>query len=207
MAGVKAVALETILIAHAPDAIIYADRAGVIRLWNHRAEALFGYRAVEAVGQTLDLIVPEPYRVAHWAGFSGAVQRGHFAKDDVLLTSRALTKDGRVITVELSAAIIWSPAGQVAGIMAIGRDITDRRAPKKPGSPSTRRIIPHPALRQLERRRLEASVVESATRPHRMREAHGRGDAGVIADEGRVAGVDQRGRHPRVGRERGAVVL
>ena len=130
MAGTKAVALETALIAHAPDAVIYADRAGVIRLWNHRAEALFGYSAEEAVGQTLDLIVPEPYRVAHRAGFSGAVQRGHVAKDDVLLTSRALTKDGRVIRVELLAAIIWSPAGQVAGIMAIGRDVTDRRAPK-----------------------------------------------------------------------------
>ena len=121
-------ALEIALIAHAPDAIIFADRDGVIRLWNHRAEALFGYRTEEAVGHTLDLIVPEPYRAAHWAGFFGAVQRGRFAKDDVLLTSRALTKDGRMIAVELSASIIWSPSGQVTGIMAIGRDVTGRRA-------------------------------------------------------------------------------
>ena len=119
--------MEAALIAHAPDAIIFADCTGVIRLWNRGAEILFGYDAGEAVGSTLDLIVPEPYRTAHWAGFSCTVQRGHFAKDDVLLTSRALTKDGRVIVVELSAAIIRSRADQVTGIMAIARDITARR--------------------------------------------------------------------------------
>lgn len=124
----KAAALETALIAYAPDAIIFADCAGVIRLWNRGAEALFGYSAEEAVGHTLDLIVPEPYRTAHWAGFSHAVQQGRFAKDDALLTSRALTKDGRTIAVELSAAILWSPSDQVRGIMAIGRDVTERCA-------------------------------------------------------------------------------
>ena len=124
----KVATLETALIAHAPDAIIFADCAGVIRLWNQGAEALFGYSTAEAVGYTLDLIVPEPSRTAHWAGFSRAVQQGRFAKDDVLLASRALTKDGRIIAVELSAAIIWSPSGQVRGIMAIGRNVTERRA-------------------------------------------------------------------------------
>ena len=120
--------LEAALIAHAPDAIIFADRDGVIRLWNQGAETLFGHGAAEAIGRTLDLIVPGPYRAPHWAGFSRAVERGHFSNDDVLLTSRALHKDGRVIAVELSAAIIRSPSGQVRGIMAIGRDVTDRRA-------------------------------------------------------------------------------
>ena len=85
--------LGTNLVAHAPDAIILADCDGVIRLWNRAAEAMFGYGAAEAIGQTLDLIVPEPYRVAHWAGFSRAVEQGRFAKNEVLLTSRALTKD------------------------------------------------------------------------------------------------------------------
>ncbi|MGH2360088.1 MAG: PAS domain S-box protein [bacterium] len=124
----RAANLETALIADAPDAIIFADCAGVIRLWNHGAESLFGHRAEEAVGLTLDLIVPESYRTAHWAGFSRAVERGRFAQDDVLLTSRALTRDGRVIAVELSAAIIRSPSGQMMGIMAVGRDVTERRA-------------------------------------------------------------------------------
>ena len=124
----KVATLETALIAHAPDAIIFADCVGVIRLWNRGAEALFGHSAEEAIGHTLDLIVPEPYRTAHWAGFYRAVQQGRFTKDDVLQTSRGLTKDGRTIAVELAAAIIWSPSGQVRGIMAIGRDVTERRA-------------------------------------------------------------------------------
>ena len=120
--------LGTELIAHAPDVIILADCAGVIRLWNRAAEVMFGHMAAEAIGQTLDLIVPEPYRAAHWAGFSRAVKQGRFAKDDILLTSRAVAKDGRIIMVEFSAAIVRSPSGQVRGIMAIGRDVTERRA-------------------------------------------------------------------------------
>jgi PAS domain S-box-containing protein len=115
------------VIAHAPDAIIFADCAGVIRLWNRAAEAMFGHGAADAIGQTLDLIVPEPYRIAHWAGFSRAVEQGGFARSDVLLTSRALTKDGRIIMVELAAAIVRSPSCRVQGIMAIGRDVTERR--------------------------------------------------------------------------------
>jgi PAS domain S-box-containing protein len=121
-------ALETSLIAHAPDAIIFADCAGVIRLWNRAAETLFGYGAAEAVGHTLDLIVPEPLRAAHWAGFYRAVRQGRFTKETVLQTSRSLAKDGRTIFVELAAAIISSPSGGVQGIMAIGRDVTERHA-------------------------------------------------------------------------------
>ena len=118
----------TALIAHAPDAIIFADGAGVIRLWNQEAEALFGHSAAEAVGQTLDLIVPESLRAAHWVGFRRAVQQGRFTNDTVLQTSRVVTKDGRTIAVEFSAAIIWGTAGDVRGILAIGRDVTARRA-------------------------------------------------------------------------------
>ncbi|GIX49399.1 MAG: hypothetical protein KatS3mg131_3610 [Candidatus Tectimicrobiota bacterium] len=46
------------LVAQAPEAILFADREGIIRLWNAGAEAMFGYRAEEALGQSLDLIIP-----------------------------------------------------------------------------------------------------------------------------------------------------
>jgi PAS domain S-box-containing protein len=128
----KGTALEAALIAQAPDAIIFADCAGVIRLWNRGAETLFGYGAAEAVGHTLDLIVPESMRAAHWAGFYRAVRQGRFTKETVLQTSRALTKDGRTIFVELAAAIISSPSGEVQGIMAIGREVTERYAREQP---------------------------------------------------------------------------
>src|SRR5262245_44188879 len=166
----EAATLEAALIAHAPDAIIFADGTGVICVWNRGAETLFGYDAGEAVGHTLDLIVPEPYRTAHWAGFSRAVQQGHFAKDDVLLTGRALTKDGRVIVVELSAAIIRSHADQVMGIIAIGRDITARRA---------REQADHERIAHLERQ--VAALTEAIARagedynlnPAKDRQSHG----------------------------------
>lgn len=118
--------LEAILLQHAPDAILFADRDGIIRLWNQGAETLFGYSAAEAIGQSLDLIVPEPFRAAHWAGFSRAVQRGRFKSDAMLQTSRALVKNGTTIDVELSAAIIRNASGEVQGIMAIGRDVAER---------------------------------------------------------------------------------
>ena len=114
------------LIDAAPDAIIFADGDGVIRLWNHGAETLFDYTAEEAIGNTLDLIVPESFRAAHWVGFRRAIATGHFAKDASYLTSRALTKSGQTIYVELSAAIICNDTKQPVGIMAIGRDVTAR---------------------------------------------------------------------------------
>jgi PAS domain S-box-containing protein len=107
-----------------PDPFLFVDRAGVIRLWNPGAERLFGYSAKAAVGRTLDLIVPEPVRTAHWEGFSRAVRHGRFTKDKVSLT--ILSKDGR--SIELIAAFIRSAAGEVQGIAAIGRDVTEQLA-------------------------------------------------------------------------------
>ena len=161
--------LETALIAYAPDAIIFADGTGVIRLWNQAAEALFGHSAVEVVGNTLDLIVPEPSRTAHWAGFFRAVQHGSFAKDDVLLTSRAITKDGRIIDVGLSAAIIRSDSGQVQGIIAIGRDVTERRAREQAQQERIarleRRVVPHKLTRSQRPEKVATRRAAGATEP------------------------------------------
>jgi PAS domain S-box-containing protein len=57
-------------------AVVVADAAGVIQFWSRKAEAFFGYAAPDAVGQKLDLIVPEQYREAHWKGFSQAMTTG-----------------------------------------------------------------------------------------------------------------------------------
>lgn len=121
--------LEAMLVQYAPDAIVFADCDGIIRVWNRGAETLFGYTAAEAIGRSLDLIVPEPFRAAHWAGFSRAIRQGRFKSDVMLQTSRALAKDGRTMVVELSAAIIGNESGKVQGIMAIGRDVSQRPAP------------------------------------------------------------------------------
>ena len=64
------------IVEDAPDAIIFAERDGTIRLWNAGAEAIFGYRADEAVGQNLDLIIPEKQRARHWEGYRTVMATG-----------------------------------------------------------------------------------------------------------------------------------
>jgi PAS domain S-box-containing protein len=64
------------LIRDAPDAIVYADEAGVIRFWNRGAERIFGFAAAEAVGQSLDIIIPETLRARHWEGYDRVMRTG-----------------------------------------------------------------------------------------------------------------------------------
>ncbi len=75
-------------------AIIIADRDGVIRVWNEAAQRLLGHSASDAVGQTLDLIVPERYRAAHWAGFHSAIERGAAKNDGLRGNLPLLRSDG-----------------------------------------------------------------------------------------------------------------
>ena len=70
--------LARALLDSAADGIIAADRDGMITLWNPGAERIFGYSADEAVGQSLDLIIPERQRPAHWQGFSEVMRTGQF---------------------------------------------------------------------------------------------------------------------------------
>ena len=64
------------IVAHTQDAVIFADGAGIIRLWNAGAETIFGYPAAEALGHSLDLIIPEPLRVRHWEGYQRVMATG-----------------------------------------------------------------------------------------------------------------------------------
>ena len=109
-----------------PDAIIFADRDGIIRLWNAGAEALFGYAAGEAVGQSLDLIIPERQRRPHWEGYRRVMATGETRYGRELLAVPALRKDGTRISLEFSIALIRDDRGEVLGAAAILRDVTDR---------------------------------------------------------------------------------
>jgi PAS domain S-box-containing protein len=114
------------IVAATPDAVIFADRAGVIRLWNAGAEALFGYTAAEAVGQTLDLIVPPNLRARHWEGYRRVMETGVTRYGRELLAVPALHKDGRRISLEFSVALLRDEGNELAGITAILRDVTAR---------------------------------------------------------------------------------
>jgi PAS domain S-box-containing protein len=114
------------IVEQAPDAIIFADREGAIRVWNRGAEAVFGYAAAEVLGSSLDVIIPERLRRAHWEGFRRAVDTGQTKYADRVLTTRSVHKDGSKLYVDLSFGLIRNEAGAITGALAVGRDCTAR---------------------------------------------------------------------------------
>ena len=114
------------IVEQAPDAIIFADRDGAIRVWNRGAEKVFGYSAAEVLGASLDVIIPERLRRAHWEGFRKAVETGQTRHGDRVLTTRSVNKKGDKLYVDLSFGLVKDEAGAVAGALAISRDCTAR---------------------------------------------------------------------------------
>jgi PAS domain S-box-containing protein len=109
------------------DAVIYADRSGNIVRWNGAATALFGYSPDEALGQNLDLIIPEHLRAAHWRGFEAAMASGAMKLQGRPTLTRALHKSGRKLYVEMTFAIVRGTApAEVLGSVAVARDVTER---------------------------------------------------------------------------------
>jgi PAS domain S-box-containing protein len=116
-----------ILAREAPDAIIYADAAGLISFWNKGAERIFGFSESEATGKSLDIIVPENLRKRHWDGFAETVRTGktRYGAQDVLAVP-ALRKDGARISVEFTVLPFHDRTGRILGIAAFLRDVTKR---------------------------------------------------------------------------------
>ena len=109
------------------DAIIAADRDGVIRFWNPGAERIFGYSASEAEEQSLDLIVPERQRARHWEGYREVMRTGESRYDHGdLLSVPSLRKDGARISVEFTIIPLKDAEGRMEGMAAIMRDVTKR---------------------------------------------------------------------------------
>lgn len=120
-------AIATTLVREAADAIVYADADGVIRFWNAGAARIFGFREDEAVGRSLDLIIPESLRERHWHGFRNTMRTGEsrYGAGDVLAVP-ALRKDGMRISVEFTIVPFRGDGGQMVGIAAVLRDVTSR---------------------------------------------------------------------------------
>mgnify|MGYP003288218416 CR=1 FL=1 len=114
------------IVDQAQDAMIFADRDGVIRLWNAGAEARFGYRAEEAVGRTLDLIIPEHLRARHWAGYHQVMATGVTRYGREVLAVPARRQDGTRLSLEFTIILLRNAAGDLLGPAAILRDVTAR---------------------------------------------------------------------------------
>ncbi|MFA5912734.1 MAG: PAS domain S-box protein [Burkholderiales bacterium] len=118
--------LHQAIVEQAPDAIIFADRAGAIRIWNRAAETVFGYAAAEVLGGRLDVIIPERLRSAHWDGFHRALDSGQTKLGAKALTTRSVHKNGSKLYVELSFSLIRNADGVIVGALAVGRDCSAR---------------------------------------------------------------------------------
>ena len=115
------------ILAAASDAIVAADRDGVIRLWSPGAERIFGHTAAEAIGRSLDLIIPERLRQRHWDGYRHTMATGtsRYGAGD-LLAVPSIRRDGKTISIEFTVVLQKSAAGDVTGIIAVMRDVTAR---------------------------------------------------------------------------------
>ena len=107
------------------DGMLFADREGIIRLWNSGAETIFGYSAREALGQSLDLIIPEKLHERHWEGYQKVMDTGETLYGNELLKVPALRKDGKRVSVEFSILLIRDRQNKIIGSAAIIRDVTE----------------------------------------------------------------------------------
>jgi PAS domain S-box-containing protein len=108
------------------DAVVVADNAGAIRLWNAAATRLFGFSEAEALGQPLDLIIPERLRGRHNEGYAKSVATATTRYGDALLRVPALHKDGRAMSIAFTVAMLMDGQGRVQGVAAVIRDDTVR---------------------------------------------------------------------------------
>ena len=115
------------ILSAAADAVVATDHDGIIQVWNPGAERIFGHRADEAMGQSLDLIIPDRLRPRHWEGFHRVMATGesHYGAGD-LLSVPGLRKDGQRISLEFTIVPLKDEHGQMQGLAAVMRDVTNR---------------------------------------------------------------------------------
>jgi PAS domain S-box-containing protein len=107
--------------------VLVSDRDGVTRSWNQAAARLFGFTADEAVGRSMDLIIPERLRGRHWGGWEKVMETGVTRYGDgQLLAVPAVHKDGRALSVEFSIQLLRGADGRIEWVAAVFRDVTER---------------------------------------------------------------------------------
>jgi PAS domain S-box-containing protein len=129
--GVTEAWLAEAVVTESAEAIVVTDPAGIILLWNNGAARIFGFSAADVVGQSLDVIIPEKLRARHWQGYQQTMLTGYTRYGDKLLSVPALHSDGHRLSIEFSVALLRDDAGQIVGISAIMREVSERREAEK----------------------------------------------------------------------------
>jgi PAS domain S-box-containing protein len=114
------------LVVDLADAVVVADTAGTIVFWNRAAERLFGWTAHEALGTSLDLIVPERQRARHWQGYRTVMATGTTRYGHDLLRVPALHAHGERRSIAFTVTLLKDAEDNVTGIAAVIRDETER---------------------------------------------------------------------------------
>ena len=133
----KSAPLETLiddyqqLIEAIGDAIVVADPDGAISLWNPAAERLFGFTPAEALGNSLDLIIPERLRERHWAGYRKTMASEETRYGHDVLRVPAAHKDGRTLSIAFTVGLLYGSQREVRGIVAVIRNETTRFAEER----------------------------------------------------------------------------
>jgi PAS domain S-box-containing protein len=109
------------LYPHLPDAVIYADAEGTIQLWNPVAEQLFGFTAEQAIGQSLDIFIPEKLRARHWEGYRRAMASGATHSPSHFTRTKALHAVGTSVYVDMRFAVVDDPLSGTRGSVAFAR--------------------------------------------------------------------------------------
>ena len=116
------------LVAGAGDSIIVCDAQGAIVLWNKASERIFGFTEADAMGQSLDLIIPERQRQRHWDGYNKTMETAVTRYGADVLRVPALHKDGHALSIAFTVSLLQSQDGKVTGIVAVVRDESARFA-------------------------------------------------------------------------------
>ena len=119
--------LARAVLSTSSDAIIASDREGTIVFWNPGAERIFGYSSDTAIGQSLDIIIPERLRKRHWQGYSRVIESGEsrYGQGDVLAVP-GIRMDGTSVSIEFTIIPLRDGGGRLIGLAAIMRDVTKR---------------------------------------------------------------------------------
>jgi PAS domain S-box-containing protein len=137
------------LVESVADAVIVSDASGAITLWNPAAVRMFGYTESEAMGQSLDLIIPERQRQRHWEGYHKTMRTGETRYGNDVLRVPAAHKDGHSLSIAFTVAMMYSEENKVTAIVAVIRDETSRWNEER---------VMRRRLAELEARELEAKA-------------------------------------------------
>ena len=113
------------------DALVVSDANGAIVLWNPAAERMFGHTEVEAMGQSLDIIIPQRQQQRHWDGYHKTMETGKTRYGNDVLRVPAVHKDGHTLSIAFTVALLHTPEGKVSAIVAVIRDETSRFAEER----------------------------------------------------------------------------